>query len=66
MMIVNCSPLPFLLLRKFFMNKYGLSFSRANFLSGDVYIISAIFCPIFGYFIGKTGHNLMWCKCIVL
>ena len=44
------------------MNKYGLSSLDANFLSGLVYFISVVGCPIVGFLIGKSGFNLIWRK----
>ena len=52
--------------RKFFVDKYGLSYSNANFVSSLVYFISVVACPIVGFLVDKTGFNLIWCKYLFL
>ena len=54
--------LNFFYCRQFFMDKYGLSSSQANFVSSLVYFISVAGCPIVGFLVDKIGFNLIWCK----
>lgn len=44
----------------FFKRKFAFDDGQAHGVDSSVYIISAVACPIFGYFIDLTGRNLMW------
>lgn len=52
---------PFIALGKlFFERKFDLPPQDANTVNSMVYLLSAIFSPIFGILIDKTGRNVMW------
>ncbi|XP_062521615.1 major facilitator superfamily domain-containing protein 1-like [Corticium candelabrum] len=44
----------------FFTTKYDFSDAQANAVDGIVYILSAAFSPIFGFFIDRFGKNVFW------
>lgn len=48
------------LMALYFRRKFELSSALANTADSSVYIISAIFSPLFGYLIDSTGRNLLW------
>ena len=48
--------------RMYFIDKYSLHSSDANFISSLVYFISIVGCPVIGFLIDRTGYNLYWCK----
>lgn len=53
-------PTSCLFFRMFFERKYNFSPDAANFINGIIYIISAVFAPLLGLVIDKTGRNLFW------
>jgi len=44
----------------FFKDKFSLGGSEANFITGLVYLVSAIASPLFGFLIDKAGRNVTW------
>lgn len=44
----------------FFKHKYKITLDEANTINSSIYIMSAIISPIFGFFIDKTGRNVLW------
>merc|ERR1712088_636141 len=45
----------------FFMKKFGMSKSEANFINGLIYLLSAPASPVLGILIDKTGRNVTYC-----
>lgn len=46
--------------KSFFMKKYHMNESDANFICSIVYLISGIVSPLLGFMIDLTGRNLLW------
>jgi len=44
----------------FFTTRFELTASEANFITGLVYLVSAIASPVFGFLLDKTGKNVSW------
>ncbi|XP_044751170.1 major facilitator superfamily domain-containing protein 1-like [Coccinella septempunctata] len=46
--------------KSFFMEKFHMNESDANFICSIVYLISGVVSPLLGFLIDKTGRNLLW------
>ena len=45
---------------QFIRQRYGVDEQQAAFLMSLPYTISAVLCPIFGYFVDRSGRALVW------
>jgi len=44
----------------YFKRKYHLDIADANIVNSCIYIVSAIFSPICGFLVDRTGRNIIW------
>jgi len=52
---------PFIsLAQDFFRRTYHFRVEEANFITGLVYLVSAVASPVFGFLIDRTGRNICW------
>lgn len=52
---------PFISLsQNFFRKTYNFDMEQANFITGLVYLVSAVASPVFGLLIDRTGRNISW------
>jgi len=46
--------------QNFFRKTYSFDIEQANFITGLVYLVSAVASPVFGLLIDRTGRNISW------